>query len=132
MMRIERGYWDTVPDELEKKRGITFEDALDIETKNYPECKREAITKALWVILAGEETLMSKECIIDLYKSWGMQNAESAAQQTFRSADLDHRGSLDYHQFKKAFHVMIDGIFLVGEFQDVHRENEKLVKKETP
>ena len=75
---------------------------------------------------------MSKQCIIDLYKSWGMQNAESAAQQTFRSADLDHRGSLDYQQFKKAFHVMIDGIFLVGEFQDVHRENEKLVRKETP
>ena len=131
MMRIERGYWDAVPIELEKKRGMSFEDALEIETKNYPECKKEAIAKALWVILAGEETLMNIECIIDLYKGWGMQNAESAAHQTFRHADLDHSGSLDYHQFKKEFHVMIDGIFLVGEFQDVHRENEKLVKKET-
>ena len=110
---------------------MSFEDALEIETKNYPECKKEAIAKALWVILAGEETLMNIECIIDLYKGWGMQNAESAAHQTFRHADLDHSGSLDYHQFKKEFHVMIDGIFLVGEFQDVHRENEKLVKKET-
>ena len=131
MMRIERGYWDSIPDELEKKRGITFEDALAIQNENYPGDKKEAISRALWTILAGEESMMTIESITILYKSWGMLDSEDAAKQTFRKVDLDNSGSVDYDEFKKGFQVMIQGIFLVGEFQAQDRENEKLVEKET-
>ena len=131
MMRIERGYWDSIPDELEKKRGITFEDALAIQNENYPGDKKEAISRALWTILAGEESMMTIESITNLYKSWGMLDSEDAAKQTFRKVDLDNSGSVDYDEFKKGFQVMIQGIFLVGEFQAQDRENEKLVEKET-
>ena len=91
MMRIERGYWDTVPDELEKKRGITFEDALEKEAENYPECKKEAIAKALWVILVGEETLMSKQCIIIIF-TYMLQFISFSIWHNFDLWSFDTRG----------------------------------------
>ena len=130
-MRIERGYWDSIPNELEKKRGITFEEALDTQTEMYPKNKKEAISKALWTILAGDDTLMDIGSIIDLYKSWGMQDAESAAKETFRRVDLNNSGSVDYDEFKKGFNLMIEGMFLFGEFQAIEREFENLVEKES-
>ena len=129
-MRIERGYWDSIPNELEKKRGITFEDALATQTEMYPKNKKEAISKALWTILAGDETLMGIGSIVDLYKSWGLQDAESAANETFRRVDLNNSGSVDYDEFKKGFNLMIEGIYLFGEFQVIEREFENLVEKE--
>ena len=101
MMRIERGYWDSIPNELEKKKGITFEEALATQTEMHPNNKKEAISKALWTILAGDETLMDIGSMIELYKSWGMQDAESAANETFCRVDLNNSGSVDYEEFKK-------------------------------
>ena len=130
MMRIERGYWDSIPNELEKKKGITFEEALATQTEMHPNNKKEAISKALWTILAGDETLMGIGSIVDLYKSWGLQDAESAANETFRRVDLNNSGSVDYDEFKKGFNLMIEGIYLFGEFQAIEREFENLVEKE--
>jgi hypothetical protein len=130
MMRIERGYWDAIPATLEKKRGMTFEEELKRQMKSEGD-KKEAIAKALWNILAANDTKMDTSCIVELYQSWGMSDAKSAAQETFKNVDVDGGGSIDYAEFKEGFKIIIDGILEIGEFEDLSRQRKKLEEKET-
>jgi len=130
MMRVERGYWDVIPDSLETKRGMTFEEELKRQMKSEGD-KKEAIAKALWNIIVANDTTMSTSCIVELYESWAMPDAKSAAQETFKNVDVDGGGSIDYAEFKEGFKILIDGILEIGEFEDHRRQRKKLEEKET-
>ena len=125
MMRIERGYSDIIPESLEAKRGVTFREELDRQTLLEPN-KKEAIARAIWSILVGDERRMDITSIVELYKSWGMPDAEDAAKATFRRVDIDKSGFVDYDEFKSGFKVLIEGIHLKGEYEDTFHEQKHL------
>ena len=129
LMRVERGYWDSIPDWMEKKRGTTFEEELKRQMDLGNE-RKEAIAKALWNIIVGEEKLMEINQITELYESWGMPDAEDAAVQTFKKYDLDKSGFIDYDEFKAGFHVLIEGIYVVGEYEDHARQRQRLIEED--
>ena len=135
MMRIERGYWDVIPNDLEEKRGTTFEEELQrqMESGEGKMSKKEAIAKSLWKMIVGgnDKTMMEIKDIIDLYDSWGIIDAESAAKSTFKKVDLDKNESIDYDEFKKGFVVLIDGIYIMGEYEDTYRQRQSLAKSQT-
>ena len=128
-MRVERGYWDVITTSMEKKRGTTFEKELSRQLES-EEDKKEAITKALWFILAGNDNEMDTKEIEDLYETWGMPDAQSAAKATFKRVDKDGSNSIDYDEFKTGFKVLIDGIFLIGEYEDKYWERQHLEENE--
>ena len=129
MMRQERGYWDVIPDTIEKKRGVLFGEELQRQAELQGD-KREAIAKTLWNIIVGDENLMDTECIAELYESWGMPDAKSAAKATFKNVDIDNSGFIDYDEFKEGFKILIDGIFVVGEYEDINTQRQRLEEKE--
>ena len=131
LMRVERGYWDVIPDHMEKKRGTTFEEELKRQKEMGTEGK-EAIARALWIIIVGKEDHQEMEInsIKELYEAWGMPDAESAATQTFKSYDLDNSGYVDYEEFKAGFKVLIDGIYVVGEYEDTARQRQCLIQED--
>ena len=135
MMRIERGYWDVIPNDLEEKRGTTFEEELQrqMESGEGKMSKKEAIAKSLWKMIVGgnDKTMMEIKDIIELYDSWGIIDAESAAKSTFKKVDLDKNESIDYDEFKKGFVVLIDGIYIMGEYEDTYRQRQSLAKSQT-
>ena len=118
MMRIDRGYNDTVPDMLEMKRGIKFADELQENTLRIKD-KKEAIARALFRVLAGDDALMDIQEVVELYEAWGMPDAESAAFSTFKKVDKDQSGVIDYNEFKDGFKIIIQGIYLKGEYESV-------------
>ena len=128
-MRVERGYWDTIPDSLEAKRGITFEEELGRQMISESN-KKEAIAKALWKLIVGDENQMGIKHIVELYDSWGMPDAQSAAKATFKRVDTDKSDTIDYNEFKEGFKVLIDGIFIVGEHEGVMKERQRLEENE--
>ena len=130
MMRVERGYWDAIPSSMEKKRGITFEQELNRQMESGGIDKKEAIAKALWAFIVGDEKQMDIKYIGDLYESWGMPDAQSAAKSTFKRVDIDESVSIDYDEFKKGFRVLIDGIFVVGEYEDSYKQRRHLDENE--
>ena len=111
VMRIARGYNDTVSEALEEKRGFKFAEELAREAKN-TKCKKEAIARALFKVLAGDDKVMDVQEVIDLYESWGMPDAEAAAYSTFRKT-----GTIDYEEFKECFKEVIRGIYIKGEYE---------------
>ena len=125
MMRQERGYMDVIPDSMEKKRGIVFEEELRRQMQLEGD-KREAIAKTLWNIIVGDETMMDTKYIAELYESWGMPDAKSAANATFKNVDLDNSGFIDYDEFKKGFKILIDGIFIIGEHENFNSQRQHL------
>ena len=129
MMRVERGYSDTIPNSLETKRGTTFEEELERHTLTEVD-KKEAIAKAIWTIIVGDETNMHIDSIVELYQEWGMPDAVDAAKETFIRVDLDSNGLVSYDEFKIGFKVLIDGILLKGEFEDLYHERKHLEEKE--
>jgi len=126
VMRIDRGYDDAVPDEVETRRGIHFSDALENVIKEEND-KREAIAKALFRVLAGDDEMLDVQEIIDLYNAWGMPDATKAARNTFKNTDFDGSGQIEFNEFKQGFKVVIDGIFVKGEYQKMG-DNYKIVK----
>jgi len=69
MLRIERGYNDTVPDALEQKRGMKFNDELVKMEKLYND-RKEAITRVLWIVLAAhDDNTMDLEEVVELYQA---------------------------------------------------------------
>ena len=130
MMRIERGYWDVIPRDLEKKRGTTFEEELtrQVEAGEGKISKKEAIAKALWKMIVNGTEKMEVKDIIDLYESWGIIDAESAAKSTFKKVDLDKSETIDYDEFTRGFQVLIDGIYMIGEFEDTYRQRQNLAE----
>ena len=129
MMRVERGYSDTIPLSLETKRGTTFREELERQTILGLD-KKEAIARAMWNILVGDERNMDNAVVVELYRAWGMPDAEDAAKETFRRVDLDKSGFVDYDEFKIGFNVLIDGIHLKGEYDDTFYERQHLEEKE--
>jgi hypothetical protein len=129
MMRIQRGYWDAVPNEIEEKRGISFEEELQRQMETEKD-EKEAIAKALWNIIVEDEEAMDIKHICELYQSWGMPDAKSAAKSTFERVDLDKNGEIEYDEFKKGFKHIIAGIFIVGEYEDTQRKGRRLEEKE--
>ena len=129
MMRQERGYWDVIPDSMEKKRGIVFEEELRRQMELEGD-KREAIAKTLWNIIVGDESMMDTKYISELYEAWGMPDAKSAANATFKNVDLDNSGFIDYEEFKQGFKILIDGIFVIGEHESVTTQRQNLENKE--
>ena len=132
MMRIERGYWDVIPHSLEEKRGTTFEKELQrqMEAGEGKISKKEAIAKTLWKMIAGgdDKTEMEIKDIIELYESWGILDAVDAAKSTFKKVDLDKNEAIDYDEFTKGFTVLVDGIFMMGEYEDTFRQRQNLVE----
>ena len=128
-MRVERGYWDVIPESMEKKRGITFEQELGRQMESESN-QKEAIAKALWTLIVGNETQMDTKNIGDLYESWGMPDAQSAAKSTFKRVDMDKSGSIDYDEFKRGFRVLIDGIFVIGEYEGTIKQRQHLEENE--
>jgi len=126
VMRIDRGYNDAVPDEVETIRGLCFCDELEKVSSECPN-KREAIAKALFRVLADDDGNLSVKDIVDLYKSWGMPDAEKAARATFKNVDFDESRRVEFEEFKKGFKVIIDGIFVKGEYQKMG-DSYKIVK----
>ena len=118
-MRIYRGYNDTVPDELELKHGVKFADELDnqIRRKSVANNKREAIARALFRVIAGEDRLIDLKEVSELYESWGLPDAEAAARSTFRRADKDKSGAIDFEEFKDGFKEMIHSVYIKGEYE---------------
>ena len=130
LMRVERGYWDAIPDWMEKKRGTTFEEELQRQMELGLD-RKEAIAKALWnIIVGGDEKMMEVTSIAELYESWGMPDAEEAAKDTFKKYDVDKSGFIDYDEFKAGFKVLIDGIYVVGEYEDTARQRQRLIKED--
>ena len=132
LMRIERGYWDVIPDHMEKKRGTTFEKELNRQRENEENDGKEAIAKALWTIIVGngDDKMMEIASIKELYEAWGMPDAESAALKTFKNYDLDNSGFIDYDEFKAGFKVLIEGIYVIGEYEDTARQRQRLVQED--
>lgn len=119
MLQIERGYNDTVPDTLEQKRGIKFNDELERMEKVYTD-RKEAITHVLWKVLAGNNSMDLQE-VVDLYRAWGMPDAEDAAKETFEKVDEDDDHLIQYDEFKKGFEHIVEGIYLKGEFDSIRK-----------
>ena len=117
---------------MEQKRGTTFEKELRRQRGNEEIDEKEAIAKALWIIIVGEgeEKMMEIASIKDLYESWGMPDAESAAVKTFKDYDLDKSGFIDYDEFKAGFKVIIEGIYVIGEYEDTARVRQRLIQEE--
>ena len=131
MLRIDRGYNDTVPDMLEMKRGKKFADELQLHSETTTD-KKEAIAKALFRVLAGDDNCIDIQEVIDLYHAWGMPDAEPAAYATFRRRDKDGSGAIDYNEFKVGFNMIIKGIYLKGEFESIQDSSRLLgVSKRT-
>jgi len=126
VMRIDRGYNDAVPDEVEVRRGTTFRDELEKHIKEEAD-KKEAIAKALFKVLAGDDDLLNVQEIVDLYNAWGMPDATKAASNTFKNVDFDGSGQIEFKEFKEGFKVLIDGIFVKGEYQKLG-DTYKIVK----
>ena len=124
-MRVERGYWDVIPESMEKKRGITFEQELGRQMESESN-KKEAIAKALWAFILGDEEQMDTKYIFELYEAWGLPDAHSAAKATFKRVDMDGSTAIDYDEFKNGFRVLIDGIFIIGEYQATYNERQQL------
>jgi hypothetical protein len=129
MMRVERGYWDSIPDSMEEKRGITFEQQLIRQMESESD-KKEAIAKSLWMLIVGDENQMDIKYIEELYEAWGMPDAKSASKATFKRVDTDKSGTIDYDEFKKGFHILIDGIFIVGEHESKDKQQQRLKENE--
>ena len=128
-MRIERGYNDSVPDMLEAKRGIRFSEELERQSKKTKD-KKEAIARALFKVLAGDDEIMDIQEVVDLYKAWGMPDAREAAYVTFKKNDLDQSKGINYEEFKSGFKIIIDGIHLKGEYDGVQDANRVMQKKD--
>ena len=130
MMRVEHGYSDTIPEKLEKEKGTTFEKELAIQKMTEPDHK-EAIAKAIWKVLAGSDGLLDVREVVVLYTAWGMPDAESAAEETFHKYDADHSGHIEYDEFRKAFDVLVTGIFIKGESEEKMAARARLEAEET-
>jgi len=128
VMRIDRGYNDSVPYELEAKRGINFSEELEKQSKEVVD-KREAIAKALFRILAGDNDMMDVQEVVELYEAWGMPDAKSAARDTFKNVDLDGSALISFKEFKYGFKVVIDGIFVKGEYETLQNTNKIIAVK---
>jgi len=119
VLQIERGYNDTIPDVLEKKRGISFHEELNRQLESASN-KEEAIAKALWKIIASTDSGMDLEDVQILFQSWGMPDAIPAAKEYFQAADTDNNSTIDYKEFKLAFRHLIDNIYVKGEYEELH------------
>ena len=82
------------------------------------------------IIVGGDEKMMEVTSIAELYESWGMPDAEEAAKDTFKKYDVDKSGFIDYDEFKAGFKVLIDGIYVVGEYEDTARQRQRLIKED--
>ena len=133
LMRVERGYWDVIPDTMEKKRGTTFEEELQRQIDLGETKKTEAIAKALWFMIIGDDDkdMVDVENIKELYELWGMPDAESAAQTMFKKVDSDKSGRINFKEFKIGFKILIDGIHIIGEYEDLYRQRQRLQDNET-
>jgi len=134
IMRIDRGYNDSIPAEIEAKRGINFSDELQRQSKQESN-KREAIAKALFRVLAGDNKMMDLFEVVELYDSWGMPDAKSAAKSTFEREDTDASGQINFKEFKEGFKIIIDNIFVKGEYDTLQNtstllKNPSKLKKE--
>jgi len=130
LLKIERGYNDSVPDVLEQKHGINFQDELDLQSKFWPDDKKKAITKALYGMISGEDSKLLLEDVITLFESWGMPDAISAAKTYFRKADTDNSNAIEYNEFEKAFQDLVDNIYIKGEYEALHIKRERSQVKE--
>ena len=116
MLRIDRGYNDTVPDEFEIRRGVSFSEELHKASEQYDD-RKEAIARALYKVLAGDNDAIDINAVTDLYKAWGVADAESAARSTFNKVDLDRSDGIDFEEFRSGFKNAIDGIYYKGEYE---------------
>jgi len=125
MLRIDRGYNDTVPDEFEAKRGVSFSKKLEEMSKKC-EDRKEAVARALFKVLAGDDDVIDVSEVTDLYRAWGVADADSAAKATFKKVDKDGSGEIDLDEFKRGFENVIKGIFLKGEYETTQNTSQLL------
>lgn len=128
VMRIDRGYEDSVPYEIEAKRGIKFSEELEKQSK-VESNKKEAISKALFRVLAGDDSVMDLNEVVDLYNAWGMPDAEPAAKSTFKRVDKDASKKINFKEFKKGFQIIIDNIYVKGEYETMQNTSKLLEMK---
>jgi len=124
VLQIERGYNDTIPDVLEQKRGITFNEELERQLKSEPN-KKEAIAKALWNIIASKNSGIDLQDVETLFQSWGMPDAIPAAKVYFHIVDTDDSNSIEYNEFKVGFKELIENIYVKGEYEELHAKRRK-------
>lgn len=130
IMRIDRGYNDSIPEEIEAKRGKKFADEFAKASKQVSD-KREAIATALFRVLAGDNSMMDLFEVVELYNSWGMPDAKSAAKCTFDREDIDASGQINFKEFKEGFKIIIDNIFVKGEYETL-QNTTKLLNLKNP
>jgi len=130
IMRIDRGYEDSIPAEIEARRGKKFADELAKVSKQVSD-KREAIATALFRVLAGDNSMMDLFEVVDLYNSWGMPDAKEAAKSTFDREDVDASGQINFKEFKEGFKIIIDNIFVKGEYETM-QNTSKLLNLKNP
>jgi len=125
VLQIERGYNDCVPDILEQKCGINFHEELDRQMESTTD-KKEAITKALWRIIAGKDHVMELEDVQILFQSWGMPDAIPAAKKYFEKTDTDNSNAIEFDEFKVGFRELIENIYDKGEYEALHLKRKRI------
>ena len=83
----------------------------------------------MWTFIVEDENQIDIKCINRLYESWGMPDSNTAAVSTFKHADLDRSGFVDYDEFKKEFKMLIEGMLVNGELDDSYKKQQHLVKR---
>ena len=81
----------------------------------YPDDAKKALSRGLFEFLADGNSELSLDLVEELFDSWGLPYAHTAAKNNFRKADADDSGHIDFAEFEGSMGYVIDSIWDKGE-----------------
>lgn len=115
LLQVNRTVADIFPDEFMNKK-VDFAKELAISKKKY-EHDGEAVARAAFHVIAGENETIEMEEIEALFEFWGLPDAKQLATSVFVAADANHDGHVDYEEFMKELWFIWERLFYVGEVE---------------
>lgn len=115
LLQVNRTVADIFPDEFMNKK-VDFAKELVISKKKY-EHDGEAVARAAFHVIAGENETIEMEEIEALFEFWGLPDAKQLATSVFVAADANHDGHVDYEEFMKELWFIWERLFYVGEVE---------------
>eukprot|EP00584_Thalassiosira_punctigera_P024871 CAMPEP_0172559462 /NCGR_PEP_ID=MMETSP1067-20121228/84100_1 /TAXON_ID=265564 ORGANISM="Thalassiosira punctigera, Strain Tpunct2005C2" /NCGR_SAMPLE_ID=MMETSP1067 /ASSEMBLY_ACC=CAM_ASM_000444 /LENGTH=237 /DNA_ID=CAMNT_0013349057 /DNA_START=452 /DNA_END=1165 /DNA_ORIENTATION=+ len=113
LMQVNRTVADVFPDEFNGKP-VNFAALLRKYYEMYRD-EREAVARATFHAIAGDNSTIEVDEVEALFIGWGLPDGKSVAHEVFANCDENDDGAIDFEEFRESLSFIWERIHFVGE-----------------